>query len=64
MSEDNNQQNPDPQPKNPETPKEPVNKIPTPSSDKKFPNFEKVDLGESPIIIRDPESPIIIIEND
>lgn len=61
MPEDSDQKKSDPQPK--ETPREPVSKIPTPSSDKKFPNFEKVDLGEKPIAIRDPDV-FIITTND
>lgn len=64
MQEENNQQKPDSQPKTPEIPKEPVNKIPTPSSDKEFPGFDKVEYGEKPYGIRDPESPIIIIEEN
>ncbi len=63
MPEEKNQQNPEPQPANQDKPKEPVNKIPMPSSDKEFPGFDKVEYGEKPLDTRDPESPVIIIED-
>jgi hypothetical protein len=41
-SSEEKQQKPEPQPTNQDKHKEPVNKIPAPSSDRKFPSFDEV----------------------